>query len=122
MCVQRKDVRIYRIASCVQWGFMRGEGNNCFEVYPLILVFFLSSEVLRDTTHGEILQKILSKQSISFPNEILLWCFVVSVLGILKCSLCISVIFDPVILFGFTRHSSCCFYQLLLLNCINVQS
>lgn len=65
-------------------------------------------------------KKILS-ENILFLNEIFFWCFVVIVLAILKCSLCISVIFDLIISFGFTTLSSCCFYQLLL-NCVNVQS
>lgn len=30
------------------------EGNHCSIVYPLIFVFLLCSEVLRDVTHDEI--------------------------------------------------------------------
>lgn len=37
-------------------------------------------------------KKIISKQNVSFSNEIPLSCLAVSVLGILKCSLYISVI------------------------------
>lgn len=59
MCVYgEQDVRVHRVASCTLGVDVRKrgieEGNYCSVVYPLILVFFLSSEVLRDVTHDEV--------------------------------------------------------------------
>lgn len=73
VCEQRmscKDVESYLV--CAVEDDERGKGieeGNHSVVLPFDSVFFLSSEVLGDVTHGAVLQKQILSENILFLNE-----------------------------------------------------
>ena len=73
VCEQRmscKDAESYLV--CTVEDDERGKGieeGNHSVVLPFDSVFFLSSEVLGDVTHGAVLQKQILSENILFLNE-----------------------------------------------------